>query len=147
MVDRFNGEDRSLLTVSPSGERLLTVTHDQDTLAVHRVASGSVEATINAAAVPQHLESEPEDDEDEAFFDYEGGFIDETNAVVSTVESDEQFGAGRHWLLDTTLMRITELVSYPQPVSGLPTALGDGTWYTRSATENALQVWALHRMD
>ncbi|MGW1714583.1 hypothetical protein [Streptomyces sp. NPDC002156] len=146
-VDRFNDEDRILMAVSPSGDRLLTVTHDQDTLAVHRVDDGSVEAELDADTVPRHPESEPEDDEAGAFFDYYGGFVDEGTAVVGTVESDEEFGRGRHWLVDTAPMRIADELIYPYPVSGPPTALGDGTWYTQSATENALHVWALHDMD
>ncbi|MFL1897993.1 hypothetical protein ACJWDR_02745 [Streptomyces tauricus] len=146
-VDSFGDEDRVLLAVSPSGERLLTVTHDQDTVALHRVADGTVEAELSATALPPHpaLETEEfasfEDDEAEAFFDYEGGFLDEDTVVVGTVESDEEFGTGRHWLVDAARMRPTDRLVYPFDVPGMPRALGDGTWYTTSATENALHLW------
>ncbi|MDX3451138.1 hypothetical protein PV396_04105 [Streptomyces sp. ME02-8801-2C] len=149
LVDRFGNEDRALMSVSPSGDRLLTVTHYQDALAILRVDDGSVEAELDTDEVPRHPESEPSepDDEAEAFFDYEGGFIDEANAVVGTVESDEEFGAARHWLVDTAPLRIAGELVYPHPVSSLPTALGDGTWYTPSAADNALHVWALRPAD
>ncbi|WP_037627848.1 hypothetical protein [Streptomyces aureus] len=146
-VDSFGDEDRVLLAVSPSGDRLLTVTHDQDTLALHRTADGTVEAELSADVIPGHpaLKAEQfdlfEDDESRAFFDYEGGFLDEDTVVVGTAESDEEFGAGRHWLVDTTLMQQAEPLVHPFEVSGPPRALGDGTWYTLSATENALHLW------
>ncbi|MEU2159984.1 hypothetical protein [Streptomyces sp. NPDC019208] len=143
VVDRFDDEDRVLVAVSPSGNRLLTVTHDQDTLAVHRVTDCSVEVELGATVLPPHPGAEPEDDGAEVFFDYEGGFIDEATALVGTVESDEEFGPGRHWLVDTTRLRLQGEVVCPRDVSGMPSALGDGTWYTVSATENALHVWAL----
>ncbi|MFJ3224736.1 hypothetical protein ACIPJS_15485 [Streptomyces sp. NPDC086783] len=148
-VDTFGGEDRVLLAVSPTGNRLLTVTHDQDTLALHRTADGSVQGELTADAVPRHHALDADDDEvwedseTEACFDYEGGFLDEDTLLVGTVESDEEFGAGRHWLVDATRMRLTGRVGYPVEVSGLPRALGDGTWYTVSEDENALHVWAL----
>ncbi|MDX3746684.1 hypothetical protein [Streptomyces sp. AK08-02] len=147
VVDRFGDDDRVLMSVSPSGDRLLTVTHDPDHLAVHRVDDGRVEAEFDADTVPRHPEADSEDDEAGVFFDYEGGFIDETGVVVATVESDEQFGPGRHWLVDTALVRIVDELVYPRPVSGPPAGLGDGTWCTHSATENALHVWALGSVD
>ncbi|MFI0968172.1 hypothetical protein ACH4S8_43545 [Streptomyces sp. NPDC021080] len=146
-VDGFGDEDRVLLAVSPSGDRLLTVTHDQDTLALHRTSDGAVEAELSAAVIPRHPAREAEqfelfdDNEAAAFFDYEGGFLDEDTVVVGTVESDEGFGTGRHWLVDTARMQLAERLVYPFEVSGLPRALGDGTWYTVSDTENALHLW------
>ncbi len=142
-VDCFGDEDRILMAVSPSGGRLLTVTHDQDILAVHRATDGSVEAELSADEVPGHPEAEPDNDEAEVFFDYEGGFLNEDTAVVGTAESDEEFGAGRHWLIDLTGMSVAGQLTYPFPVAGLPRALGDGTWYTASQTENAIHVWTL----
>ncbi|WP_258053668.1 hypothetical protein [Streptomyces sp. Ru72] len=145
VVDNFGDEDRVLLAVSPSGARLLTVTHDQDILAVHRVTDGSAVAELGADAVPQHpaIEEEAEDGEAQAFFDYEGGFLDESTLVVGTVESDEEFGTGRHWLVDAADMRLIDRLTYPFEVSGLPKALGDGTWYTVSDLDSALHVWTL----
>ncbi|MFD7873617.1 hypothetical protein ACFV5G_05725 [Streptomyces sp. NPDC059766] len=148
-VDSFGDEDRILLAVSPGGDRLLTVTHDQDALALHRAADGAVEAELSAAVIPRLPAPEAEqfasfeDDESPAFFDYEGGFVDEYTAVVGTVESDEGVGTGRHWLVDTARMRLAEQLVYPFEVSGLPRALGDGTWYTVSDSENALHLWTL----
>ncbi|MEH0424459.1 hypothetical protein [Streptomyces sp. B21-083] len=104
---------------------------------------------LSAAALPRHpaLETEQpetvEDDEAQAFFDYEGGFLDEDSVIVGTVESDEESGMGRHWLIDAARMRLTDRLIYPFEVSGLPKALGDGTWYTVSATETALHLWTL----
>lgn len=146
-VDCFGDADRVLLAVSPSGDRLLTVTHDQDALALHRVADGTVEAELSAVVVPRHPalaweQAETcEDEEPQAFFDYGGGFLDEHTVVVGTVENDEEFGTGRHWLIDTARMRLTDRLTYPFEVSGLPQALGDGTWYTVSETEQALHIW------
>ncbi|MGW7658817.1 hypothetical protein [Streptomyces sp. NPDC054756] len=145
-VDTFGGEDRVLLAVSPSGDRLLTVTHDQDTLAVHRTADGSVTAALDADAIPPHpaaAEEDAEDDEARAFFDYEGGFVDEDTVVAGTVESDEESGPGRHWLADPASPRPPDRIAYPVEVSGPPRALGDGTWYTASAAGSALLVWTL----
>lgn len=148
-IDSFGDQDRVLLAVSPIGNRLLTVTHDQDTLALHRVTDGTVEAELSATALPRHpaLETEQfetfEDDEALAFFDYEGGFLDEDTVVVGTVESDEEFGTGRHWLIDAARMRLTDQLVYPFEVPSLPRVLGDGTWYTVSATETAVHLWTL----
>ncbi|MER6959982.1 hypothetical protein [Streptomyces sp. NPDC000618] len=148
-VDGFGDEDRVLLAVSPSGDRLLTVTHAQDVLALHRTADGTVEAELGAVVVPRHpaLETEQfeafEDDEAQVFFDYEEGFLDEDTVVVGTVESDDGFGTGRHWLVDTACMQLTDRLIYPFEVPGLPRPLGDGTWYTVSDTENALCLWTL----
>ncbi|MGW2338281.1 hypothetical protein ACWCXS_30475 [Streptomyces sp. NPDC001685] len=147
-VDTFGGEDRVLLAVSPSGDRLLTVTHDQDTLAVHRTTDGSVTAALDADVVPPHPAAEEDagdsgDDETRAYFDYEGGFVDEDTVVAGTVESDEESGPGRHWLVDAASMRLLGRLAYPVEVTGPPRALGDGTWYTVSAADSALLVWAL----
>ncbi|MCX5199847.1 hypothetical protein OOK31_39275 [Streptomyces sp. NBC_00249] len=146
-VDCFGDEDRVLMAVSPSGDRLLTVTHDQDTLAAHRVADGTVVAALGADTLPGHPDAHPDDeDEDDAaevFFDYVGGFITEDVAVVGTVESDEEFGAGRHWLVDLKGMRLDDELTYPFPVTGQAHTLGDGTWFTASRTESALHVWSL----
>ncbi|MEU9107772.1 hypothetical protein AB0D54_26250 [Streptomyces xanthophaeus] len=145
VVGNFGYEDRVLLAVSPTGDRLLTVTHDQDVLAVHEVTDGSVVTELGADAVPRHPESEEEAEDDEAhvFFDYAGGFVDGNTLVVGTVESDEEFGMGRHWLVDPARNRLIDQITYPFEVSGLPKALGDGTWYTASDLDNALHIWAL----
>ncbi|MFD9122790.1 hypothetical protein ACFU6M_19580 [Streptomyces bottropensis] len=145
-VSYFDDEDRILMAVSPSGDRLLTVTHDQDTLAAHAVTDGAVEAELGADTVPAHPEADADDeDEDatEAFWDYDGGFLDERTGIVGTVESDEEYGEGRHWLVDLSLMGLGDRIAYPEPVSGPPRALGDGTWYTVSEAGDTLRVWSL----
>ncbi|MEV7682648.1 hypothetical protein AB0O64_29475 [Streptomyces sp. NPDC088341] len=105
-------------------------------------------AEMGADAVPRHpaIEEETEDDEAQAFFDYGGGFLDEDTLVVGTVGTvgtDEEFGTGRHWLVDTARMRLINQLAYPFEMTGLPEALGDSTWYTTSGLDNALHIWAL----
>ncbi|MFI0728019.1 hypothetical protein ACH4S9_03210 [Streptomyces sp. NPDC021225] len=141
-VDRLGGDDWVLLAVSPSGDRFLTVTHYQETLAVHRAADGSVLAGADAAtAVPRHPEMPPDSDEEEPYWDYYAGFLDEDTVIAATAGSDEEFGAERHWLLDAARMGVAGQIDYPFPISGWPTALGDGTWLTRSEAGDALHLW------
>lgn len=145
--DETDGEDRILMAVSPSGDSLLTVSHDQDTLAVHAVTDGSVRSALSADAVPGHpgtdIDADEEEDETEVFWDYEGGFLDATTGIAGTAESDEEYGEGRHWLVDLARMRLGDQVVYPEPVSGPPRALGDGTWYTVSKTGHTVRLWTL----
>ncbi|MGO4421338.1 hypothetical protein AB4Z54_22180, partial [Streptomyces sp. MCAF7] len=142
--DRLGDDDWVLLAVSPSGDRFLTVTHYQETLAVHRAADGSVLAEADAAtAVPRHPEMPPDNDEDEPCWDYYAGFLDEDTVIAGTAGSDEELGAERHWLLDAARMSLTGQIDYPFPISGWPMALGDGTWLTRSEAGDALHLWTL----
>ncbi|MCX4574855.1 hypothetical protein [Streptomyces sp. NBC_01571] len=143
-VDRIGDDDRILLAVSPSGEHFLTVTHYQELLALHRVADGSVVSELDAEeAVAPHPALPPENDEPEVHWDYYAGFLDEHTVITGTVEADEEFGAGRHWLVDVRDMRLLGEVGYPFPVSGVPLALGDGSWCTVDEDTNELQVWRL----
>ncbi|MFF7104076.1 hypothetical protein ACFY9X_28210 [Streptomyces nigra] len=64
-------------------------------------------------------------------------------ARFGTTESDEEYGAGRHWLVAPASPRPLDRITYPREVSGPPRALGDGSWYTVSAADSALHVWAL----
>ncbi|WP_329451651.1 hypothetical protein OG894_24425 [Streptomyces sp. NBC_01724] len=143
-VEHFGEEERILTSVSPTGEHFLTVAHDLDSLALHRVSDGAVVAEIEAAdAVPRHPDADPDDfDADDVMWDYECGFVDKETAISST-DQDEEYGPVRHWLLDATGMRPAGQVTYPFPVSGTPTALGDGTWYTVSGSGDAVHLWAL----
>lgn len=138
--------DLILTGVSPSGGRLLTVTHQQDGLAV-RDAGGAVvdgQEWDAGTAVPRHPAAEPENDEALPCWDYGGGFLDETTLIGSTVESDEEWGEGRHWIIGTADARTPVEVAYPVPVgSRPPTALGDGGWVTPSESGDALYVWEL----
>ena len=145
-AERIGEDDRVLAAVSPSGDRFLTVTHYQETLAVHRVEDGSVAAELDASvAVPRHPDAHPDDDEveEETLWDYACGFLDEDTVIAGTTESDEEFGAGRHWLVDTARMRLTGRIAYPFPISGAPTPLGGGRWHTVSDTGDALHLWEL----
>lgn len=145
-VERFCDDERILMAVSPSGDRFLTVTHYQETLAVHRTEDGSVLCALDAQdAVPRHPEADPDDlDADVALWDYSGGFLDEETAVAGTSERDEEYGEPRHWLVSAGAagMRGSARLTYPFPVSGGPTALGDGTWYTVSEHGDALHLWS-----
>ncbi|MFF4350205.1 hypothetical protein [Streptomyces sp. NPDC001530] len=142
-VRYFEDQDLVLIAVSPSGDRFLTVSHDQDILALHTIHDGSVTAAWHVeATVPTHPDAEPDNDEALPYWDWAGGFLDETTVIAATVESDEEWGDGRHWLISTTARHSPHRVTYPFPVSGLPMALGDGTWYT--ATASALHVWTRH---
>ncbi|MER6161578.1 hypothetical protein ABT147_39675 [Streptomyces sp. NPDC001868] len=103
---------------------------------------------MSAEAVPGHpgTDTGTGDDEEietEAFWDYEGGFVDEATGIAGTVESDEEHGEGRQWLIDLTRTGLSDRVVYPEPVSGPPKALGDGTWYTVSDTGDTVRIWAL----
>ncbi|MGW0189182.1 hypothetical protein ACWDV7_25940 [Streptomyces sp. NPDC003362] len=142
-VDHFEDQDLVLMDVSPSGDRLLTVDHDQERLAVLRTEDGSVVGRWDAeASVPPHPDADPDADELWLAWDWAGGFLDETTVLTGTVETDEEWGEGRHWLLRTDPPRPLEPITYPFPVSGLPTAIGDGMWCT--TTESAMHIWSLH---
>jgi hypothetical protein len=142
-VDHFADQDLVLMDVSPSGDRLLTVNHDQDTLAVLRTEDGAALGRWDAeTTVPPHPDVDPDDDEVWLAWDWAGGFLDETTVLAGTVETDEEWGEGRHWLLRTDPPRPLEPITYPFPVSGLPTAIGDGMWCT--TTESEMHIWSLH---
>lgn len=132
--------------MSPSGDRFLTVTHYEETLGVHRIDDGSVLSELDTEhIVPRHPEADPDDrDADETIWDYECGFLDEETVIAGTSERDGEYGEQRHWLVSTAGagMRLTAQVTYPFPISGAPTALGDGTWYTVSEAGDALHVWS-----
>ncbi|MFC9628978.1 hypothetical protein ACFTY8_06735 [Streptomyces mirabilis] len=143
-VDRIGEDDRCLMAVSPSGEHLLTVTHYQEALALHRVEDGSVVSELDAEEViPEHPALDPDNDEPEVHWDYYGGFLDEHTVIAGTTEADEEYGTGRHWLVDVRDMRLLGEVTYPFPASGVPNTLGDGSWYTIAEDTKELQVWRL----
>ncbi|MEU2236336.1 hypothetical protein [Streptomyces vietnamensis] len=138
--------DLCLMSVSPSGERLMTVSHEQDALSVrdlHGLLFEGLEWDAESV-LPPHPDA-PSDDEDAmpVCWDWAGGFVDETTLVVSTAESDDEWGEVRHWLLDTTGTHGLRPITYPAQPSGQPTALGNGTWATASESGEALHVWAL----
>ncbi|MFE6852820.1 hypothetical protein ACFVDH_18760 [Streptomyces sp. NPDC057674] len=146
-MDCLDG-DLCLLSLSPSGDRLMTVSHDQDSLAVRDSRGALVEALEwNAeATIPRHPSAPAagtgsEHDELVVCWDWAGGFLDETILVASTADSDEDWGQTRHWLVDTTGTHGFLPIDYPMPVSGEPTALGSGVWSTLSEAGDVLYVW------
>ncbi|MFB7394723.1 hypothetical protein [Streptomyces sp. NPDC056191] len=146
-MDCLDG-DLCLLSLSPSGDRLMTVSHDQDSLAVRDSRGALVEALEwNAeATIPRHPSAPAagtgsENDELVVCWDWAGGFLDETILVTSTADSDEDWGQTRHWLVDTTGTHGFLPIDYPMPVSGEPIALGSGVWSTLSEARDVLHVW------
>ncbi|MGE7437376.1 hypothetical protein [Kitasatospora sp. NPDC001175] len=143
-VECVGDDDRVLIAVSPSGDRMLTVTHYQEALALHRVGDGEVLAELEAeGTLPAHPDADPEGEPDELRWDYECGFLDDDTVIAGTAEYDEEFGAVRHWLVDAARMRTIGQVDYPFPISAAPRALGDGTWYTLTEDGDALHLWTL----
>ncbi|MFD8377483.1 hypothetical protein ACFV2X_02695 [Streptomyces sp. NPDC059679] len=143
-ADRLGDDNRVLLAVSPSGDRFLTATLHQETLAAHRATDGSVFAEADAETeVPRHADTRFM--HQEVFWDHSAGFLDEDTVITGTVESDILAGGegGRNWLLDAARMSLTGQVEYPFPLSNWPTALGDGTWLTWSEDWDALHLWTL----
>lgn len=148
-VDCLEG-DLCLLGVNPSDGRLMTVSHDQDELAV-RDARGRMVDGLEwdaEATVPPHPEAPTGDDHEMLLcWDWAGGFVDRTTLLVSTVECDEEWGVGRHWTLDTAGARELVPVVYPAsaPAHRMPAALGDGAWLTLPESWDAVCVWELDR--
>ncbi|MFI1048551.1 hypothetical protein ACH4U3_22580 [Streptomyces griseoruber] len=142
-VEYFDGLDLALLDVSPSGARLMTVSHDQDKLALYDTATGAQVAEWDVEeCVPRHPNATPEDDEVWPAWDWAGGFVDDATLVAGTVWQDEEWGEGRHWLVTRDASRPEPLV-YPGPVTSSPAALGAGLWYTHSEDHRTLSVWTL----
>ncbi|MFC9793848.1 hypothetical protein ACFVJI_14500 [Streptomyces sp. NPDC127584] len=150
-VDRLE-EDQCLLGLSPSGDRLMTVSHDQDSLAV-RDSCGAVVDALDWDAetvIPRHPDARAGGEADEAdedgvghCWDWAGGFLDETTLVASTTECDEEWGRGRHWLVAAAGAPAVVPITYPSQVTGLPTALRGGVWSTTSDARDVLHVWEL----
>ncbi|MFI1709545.1 hypothetical protein [Streptomyces griseoruber] len=142
-VEYFDGLDLALLDVSPSGACLMTVSHDQDKLALYDTATGAQVAEWDVEeCVPRHPNATPEDDEVWPAWDWAGGFVDDATLVAGTVWQDEEWGEGRHWLVTRDASRPEPLV-YPGPVTSSPAALGAGLWYTYSEDHRTLSVWTL----
>ena len=136
-------DDRGLTDVSPDGTRFLTVAHLQGELAIHRLPDGAVTHEIAAYdRLPSHPQA-PSDIEDEPFWDHHCGFLDEHTVIAGTSESDMEYGQPRHWLIEAQQGKILGQVEYPMPVSGTPTALGDGTWLTCGEDPFQLLLWSL----
>ncbi|WP_335937098.1 hypothetical protein [Streptomyces sp. PTD5-9] len=145
-VEGFCAYERVLTSVSPSGDRFLTVTHCEETLGVHRIEDGSALCELDAGgSVPRHPEADPDDqDADVTLWDYACGFLDEETIVAGTSARDEEYGEQRHWLVraDAAGLRVSARIAYPFPVSGGVTALDDGTWYTVPEDGDALHIWS-----
>jgi hypothetical protein len=142
-------DDVVVLSMSPSGRYLMTVSHDQAVLAVRRTygvpGPGIVELGCESG-IPRHPGTGPGDDEPGHHWEWAGGFLDETTVIGATEESSSERGTGRHWLIDVQGARPVTWAAYPFAVSCRPAALGDGAWSTLSESGDALQVWALETM-
>ncbi|MCJ1678267.1 hypothetical protein MTF65_13105 [Streptomyces sp. APSN-46.1] len=71
------------------------------------------------------------------------GFLDEDTLIAGTAGWDEEFGEGRHWLLDAHHLTVSGQITYSSPPSGAPTALGDATWATLSEDRTTVRIWTL----
>jgi hypothetical protein len=135
------GDELILLSVSPSGRRLLTVDLGQWSLSLHATEDGAVLRELDAqGTVPAHPEATGTD---RVHWDREAAFVEEDTVVVGTSECDARHGAVRHWLVGVGGMTLRGEVCYPFPVSGPVRSAGDGTWYTVSADRTSLHLWRL----
>jgi hypothetical protein len=81
-----------LPAVSPSGDRFLTGTLYQETLAAHRATDGSVLAEADAETeVARYADTRFM--HQEVFWDHSAGFLDEDTVITGTVQSDILAGA------------------------------------------------------
>jgi hypothetical protein len=81
------------------------------------------------------------DTEEDSFWDYECGFVDERTVIAST----KDYRQPQHWLIETAQGNVVGQVEYPMPVSQAPMALGDGTWLTCGEDPFQLLLWSLYR--
>ncbi|MGC5017083.1 hypothetical protein [Micromonospora sp. DT47] len=89
-VTRIGDDDRCLIDVSPRGTRFLTVAHEQGELAIHRLPDGAVMHEVAAYhRLPPHSRA-PSDSEEEPFWDYQCGLVDERTVIASTGERGEE---------------------------------------------------------
>ncbi|MET8234428.1 hypothetical protein ABZS77_27520 [Micromonospora sp. NPDC005298] len=139
-VTSIGDDDRCLVDVSPSGELLLTVAHQQGDLAVHRLPDGAV---LHEVAADQLHPRPASDLAEDPYWDYLCGFVDERTVIASAAEDDDEgYGHQRHWLVDATRGEVLGRVEYPVPVSESPMALGDGTWLTCGEDPFHLLLWS-----
>lgn len=147
----YLGDDLVLCAISPSGDTVVSVEHGQDRMALHRLVLGGAEVPRLSAlgvldaqgVIPPHPAYDPASDEPDVYWDYYADFVRDDLLIAGTVEWDELWGEGRHWLIDASggRLKLLDRVAYPVPVHDMPHALGDGTWYTRSKDTGLLQVW------
>ncbi|MEV6846332.1 hypothetical protein [Actinoplanes sp. NPDC051411] len=141
-VTRIGDDDRCLIDVSPDGSQFLTVAHEQGELALHRLPDGAVTHEVAAYdQIPPHPQASSDTEEEEAFWDYRCGFVDEHTVIASSGEDRQP----RHWLIDTAQGKVLGQVEYPMPVMESPMALGDGTWLTCGEDPFRLLLWSLSR--
>ncbi|WP_405736166.1 hypothetical protein OG607_44225 [Streptomyces sp. NBC_01537] len=142
-VDRIGDDLYILLDVSPSGDTLLAVTHGgPDLLVGLRADDGSEAAELESETLPLHPGADPDEDTaEDTLWDYDAGYVDEDTVLAATTDTDEEYGAGRHWIVDAPEMRLRGEVVYPFPNTGRATALGDGTWLTFDDDGSAVHQW------
>ncbi|WP_091640084.1 hypothetical protein [Micromonospora pallida] len=138
-VARIGDDDRCLVDVSPCGTRFLTIAHWGMQPAIHRLPDGAVTHEVAAHRLAPHLQAWA-DTEEEPFWGYQCGFVDDRTVVASTIE---RHGHPRHWLIDTARGEVFGQVEYPMPVTEDPMALGDGTWLTCGEDPFQMMLWSL----
>lgn len=142
-VDRIGKDLYVLADVSPSGDTLLAVTHGgPDLLVALRAADGSEAAELESGTLPLHPEADPDEDTaEDTLWDYYAGYIDDDTVLAATTDTDEEYGAGRHWIVDAREMSLRGEVRYPFPNTGRTIPLGDGTWLTVEEDGSAVHQW------
>lgn len=125
------GDDCIGLAVAPNGQVLISVGHSaRGVMNVHALPAGTVTGSFFAEQVTG--------DDDHRWNLGDLGFLDADRLVAATSRHGNGDGGHRHWLLDTGQLTVTE-IRYPEPVTGRPLGLGDGTWLTAEGPE--LRLW------
>lgn len=129
-------DDLVLADIAPGGAVVLTIAHDQS----EAVALAFPGGDRIWAAPGELIEREPHEPDEDLFWDYYAGFVDDRRVLLSDVEYDEDERAG-HYLLDAATGEGLGEIEYPDEVTGYPRPLGDGTWLT--ASDEAVTRWTL----
>ncbi|WP_051367940.1 hypothetical protein [Hamadaea tsunoensis] len=132
-AERIGADEFIGLAVAPSGRVLISVGHSRrGELNIHELPGGAVIGSFFAELVTGR--------EDHRWDLYGLGFVDGDRLVAATSEAGYAESGGRHWLLDTRRLTLAE-IDYPEPVTGRPIGLGDGTWITVAGTR--LRIWTV----
>ncbi|GIF36641.1 hypothetical protein [Actinoplanes xinjiangensis] len=137
------GIERVILDADPAGRHVLTTSVGQWSLIRHDLRTDSVAGELDAAdAVPKHpLNS----DDGRTYWDFEAAFLDGAAVIAGTSECDARYGQGRHWLVNTTEMRLEDEIDYPFSITGPPRSAGGNLWYTLSRERDQIHFWELTR--
>ncbi|MFJ8746513.1 hypothetical protein ACIRL2_45115 [Embleya sp. NPDC127516] len=130
-----------LCDISPAGNEYVALTPSTDVLTRYRSADDSPIIEIDYEALTTHPDAD--DPNDLPVWDQMCSYIDGDTIIASTSDLDDQWGRHRHWTLHSAEPSVPVEIAYPVPVTGVPTALGDGTWIARSDAEpNRVHLWA-----